>query len=64
MTTETIVAFLQTYNGVMLLATAVAIIAMEWAGRKGKPAAYLLRIRQKGRYQLRYTVDSCWGNFS
>lgn len=35
MTTETIVAFLQTYNGVMLLATAVAIIAMEWAGRKG-----------------------------
>ena len=35
MTTETIIAFLQKYNGVMLLVTAVAIIAMEWAGRKG-----------------------------
>lgn len=34
MTTETIIAFLQKYNGVMLLVTAVAIIAMEWAGRK------------------------------
>lgn len=24
----------------------------------------LLRIRQEGRYQLRYTVDGCWGDFS